>query len=96
MRMWKAALFAATLVVGGLASSRALADGCYNCGSGSANGCNQCRYGTSDTGDKRKECEKRGCKITGTSSCSSAANVKVCALDTHEAPTAVIAWCAPQ
>lgn len=51
------------------------ADGCYNCGSGSS--ANQCRYYGSDTSEQRKKCESMGCKITGTSSCSTAANVKV-------------------
>jgi hypothetical protein len=58
----------------------AFADGCYICASGSSNGCKQCRYGSSDTQAARKECEKKGCKIGGTASCSSAANVKVCAM----------------
>lgn len=48
---------------------------CANCASGSP--CQQCRMGK-DSSDARKRCEKMGCKITGTSSCSSAANVKVC------------------
>lgn len=51
------------------------ASGCYNCGSGSS--ANQCRYYGSDTSEQRKKCESMGCKITGTSSCSTAANVKV-------------------
>ena len=51
------------------------ASGCYNCGSGSSG--NQCRYYGSDTSEQRKKCESLGCKITGTSSCSTAANVKV-------------------
>lgn len=67
-------LFAALLV---FSPTMLSADGCYNCASGSSCG-NQCRYGSSDTFAKRKECEKKGCKITGTSSCSTAANVKVC------------------
>lgn len=49
--------------------------GCYNCGSGSS--ANQCRYYGNDTSEQRKKCESMGCKITGTSSCSTAANVKV-------------------
>jgi hypothetical protein len=49
--------------------------GCYNCASGSS--ANQCRYHGSDTSEQRKKCESMGCKITGTSSCSTAANVKV-------------------
>jgi hypothetical protein len=57
-------------------------DGCYICASGSTNGCQQCRYGSSDTQSARKDCEKKGCKIGGTTSCSSAANVKVCVMPT--------------
>ncbi len=50
---------------------------CYNCGSGSS--CDQCPSGSgNDTFDDRKACEKKGCKVTGTSSCSTAANVKKC------------------
>lgn len=52
-------------------------DGCYLCGSGSSDGIQQCRYYGSDTFDQRKKCESMGCKVTGTSSCSTAANVKV-------------------
>ncbi len=52
-------------------------DKCVNCSS-SSNGCQQCRLGGKDTSDARKRCEKMGCKITGTGSCSTAANVKVC------------------
>lgn len=54
------------------------ADRCYNCGSGSSNGCKQCVINGKDNNANRKACKKAGCKITGTSSCSSAANVKVC------------------
>ncbi len=50
-------------------------DGCYLCASGSS--ADQCRYYGSDTFDQRKKCESMGCKVTGTSSCSTAANVKV-------------------
>jgi hypothetical protein len=52
-------------------------DGCYNCGSGSKDGIQQCRYHGSDTYAQRNKCKAAGCKITGTSSCSTAANVKV-------------------
>jgi hypothetical protein len=52
-------------------------DGCYNCGSGSDNNIKQCKYHSSDTQSQRKNCRNSGCKISGTSSCSSAANVKV-------------------
>ncbi|TGL75650.1 hypothetical protein [Leptospira jelokensis] len=56
-------------------STAVFADDCFLCGSGSTNGCQQCR------GKDRKACEEKGCKISGTSSCSTAANVKVCKVD---------------
>lgn len=49
-------------------------DTCRLCGSGSTGACSgarQCR-GTS------QECRAKGCKDTGSSSCSTAANVKIC------------------
>ena len=52
-------------------------DGCYICGSGSSDGIQQCQYKGSDTFDQRKKCEANGCKVSGTTSCSTAANVKV-------------------
>ena len=67
--------------------SIAFADGCYICSSGSSNGCKQCRYAGSDTQSARKDCEKKGCKIGGTASCSSAANVKVCVAPASAGPT---------
>jgi hypothetical protein len=69
-----AALFLSSLA---LTPTPALAEGCYLCSSGGS--CNQCSYGDKDTADARKACEKKGCKITGTASCSKASNVKVCA-----------------
>lgn len=47
---------------------------CLMCGSGSTGACSGARQcvGT------RKACRAKGCKITGTSSCSTAANVKKC------------------
>ncbi|XDD45534.1 hypothetical protein AB3N60_12565 [Leptospira sp. WS39.C2] len=53
-------------------STAVFAEDCFLCGSGSTNGCQQCR------GKDRRACEDKGCKISGTSSCSTAANVKVC------------------
>jgi len=68
----------ATLAVLAIAMpATSFAGGCYLCGSGSSNGCQQCAY-SSDTGEARKACEAKGCKISGTASCSTAANVKVC------------------
>ncbi len=68
----------AGLFLGLLFSSAAFAgDGCYLCGSGSDNNIKQCKYHGSDTQGQRKNCKNSGCKISGTASCSSAANVKV-------------------
>lgn len=53
----------------------ALAAGCYICTSGSP--CQQCRYG-SDNQTERKRCRDAGCKIGGTKSCSTAANIRTC------------------
>ena len=54
-------------------------DGCYTCGSGSSEACKHyCRYGSSDTSAARKACEAKGCKISGTGSCPTAVNYKVC------------------
>ncbi len=62
-----------------LFSAPAMADLCFLCGSGSSNGCKQCKSRSGkDTSKDRKICKKLGCKVSGTSSCSSAANVKVC------------------
>src|SRR5687767_5444272 len=48
---------------------------CFNCNNKESkdkcSGADQCR-GTRD------ECQKAGCKITGTASCSTSANVKIC------------------
>ena len=62
-----------------LTSVPAAAALCFNCGSGSSNGCKQCRArGGKDTQKARKYCQSIGCKIVGYSSCSTASNVKVC------------------
>lgn len=61
------------------AAAPAMADGCYICGSGSSDACkNYCKYSGSDTSDARKRCEKAGCKVSGTASCPTAVNYKVC------------------
>ena len=75
-------------------AATAWADGCYMCGGSSS--CKQCSYGSKDTFDARKACEKKGCKISGTASCSTAANVKSCALPGPGPSTAAqdgIPWC---
>jgi len=56
----------------------ALADGCFICTRGSS--CGQyCRYSGKADWKNRKKCIKAGCKIGGTRSCPTAANVKICA-----------------
>lgn len=73
-RMVLAAAFALAAGIGFAAP--ALADGCYICTSGSP--CAQCRYSGSDSQGTRKRCRDAGCKIGGTKSCSTAANIKTC------------------
>jgi hypothetical protein len=55
-----------------------VAEDCFNCSKGDSTddckGFDQCR-GT------REHCRKIGCKIVGTASCSTAANVKICEWD---------------
>jgi hypothetical protein len=75
-------LMAIALVSGAGALTAARADGCYLCNSGSS--CDQCRYGSNDTQDARKACEARGCKVGGTTTCSSAVNVKVCKVEVRK------------
>lgn len=58
-----------------LGTTSLVAEDCFLCGNGSSNGCEQCR------GKDRKACEAKGCKISGTASCSTAANVKVCRVE---------------
>ena len=61
-----------------LSSLSAIAgDGCYICKSSSKDGIQQCKYHGSDTQSQRKNCKQAGCDIGGTTSCSSASNVKV-------------------
>ena len=57
----------------------AMAEDCFLCGADSTDGCDgakQCR-GTRD------HCRDIGCKISGTASCSEAANVKICSSATE-------------
>jgi hypothetical protein len=71
------ALAAALALLAALGTAPAArADGCYICTSGSP--CQQCRYTGSDTQAERKKCRDSGCKIGGTKSCSTAANIKTC------------------
>ncbi len=71
-----AVAFATNAFVAPLTASAS--EGCYICTSASSGGCQQCAYGSKDTQEARKACEKRGCKVGGTKSCSTAANAKTC------------------
>lgn len=78
-------IFGFYLFIGLVANSKIYADGCYTCGSGSSENCKHyCRYSGSDTFENRKKCEKAGCKISGTASCPTAANYKVCTVLTEQ------------
>lgn len=73
-----------------LSIGSARADGCYLCGSGSTPQCKDyCRYSGSDTFAARKECEKRGCKVSGTGSCPTAVNYKVCMVNVEDSDKTV-------
>ena len=50
---------------------------CYSCGTGSS--CKQCPSTSGkDTAKDRKICRERGCKVSGTTSCTTSSNVKIC------------------
>ena len=92
----------ALTAVSAAAPGVARADECYLCGSGSTANCKDyCRYGKTfreDTFEARKACEKRGCKVSGTGSCPTAANYKVCRVEPAQTPgtaVAAIDWCVP-
>lgn len=76
MRKWAHLSLLSALL---FAAIPAMASNCYICGSGSSDACkNYCKYSGSDTFEARKRCEKAGCKVTGTASCPTAVNYKVC------------------
>ena len=81
-----------------LSVSAAWADGCYSCGSGSADACKDyCRYAGQDTFAARSRCEKNGCKVSGPVSCPTATTYKVCLAPPVSGPPgtvwAAIPWC---
>jgi hypothetical protein len=83
-KLVRAAVAVLSLLALVLVATPAMADLCFNCGSGSSNGCKQCRSRSGkDTQQDRKICKDMGCKITGYGSCSTAANVKVCRAPTN-------------
>lgn len=68
------------LFVLGLAAP-AWAANCYICGAGSSDYCkNYCKYPDKDTFQNRKKCSDAGCKISGTATCPTAVNYKVCSV----------------
>lgn len=70
-------VFSTFMALSSIETARASSNLCFLCGSGSS--CQQCpSISGKDTQKDRKACESKGCKITGTSSCSSAANIKKC------------------
>jgi hypothetical protein len=70
-------LFSMFVYVYNMDSVTASSGFCFLCGSGSS--CEQCPSPSGkDTWDDRKACEKKGCKVSGTTSCSTAVNVKKC------------------
>ena len=86
-----------------MTAATAQADGCYICGGGSSAACKDyCRYSGQDTFAARKSCESKGCKVSGTTSCPTAVNYKVCLAPAPSPSTpsaagpavAAIAWCA--
>lgn len=83
--------FASLALLAVAATSRtASADGCYICASGSSATCRDyCRYTGAETWENRRRCEQRGCRIGGTASCPTAANMRVCVAPARHAPIAV-------
>jgi len=88
MKLFSALLFSALFAF----PLQALAKDCLLCSSSSSNGCQQCDAGGTDS-KARSACEKAGCKVTGTGSCSTAANVKVCKADAELPTPEPVLWC---
>lgn len=66
----------------------AWASNCYICGAGSSESCkNYCQYEGPDTQKSRKRCTDAGCKVSGTASCPTAVNYKVCFVGGLEQPS---------
>lgn len=80
MKLIASASLALALALGFATPPAAASEGCYVCKSGSTVGCQQCAYGSKDTSEARKACEKRGCKISGTKPCATSSDTKTCAL----------------
>ena len=70
MKLFAFATLALALALGFTTPPAAASEGCYVCKSGSTGGCQQCPYGSKDSQEARKACEKRGCKIAGTKPCA--------------------------
>ena len=70
-------IFSMIMVLSSVKSLDASSGLCFLCGSGSS--CEQCPSPSgNDTQNDRKACENKGCKISGYTSCSGAANIKYC------------------
>lgn len=71
------------------------ASGCYICVGGSKPSCpHYCAYSGADTFDTRHQCEHKGCRIGGTTSCPNAGtNVHICQA---QAVPERIPWCAAE
>jgi hypothetical protein len=87
----------------GLYSSLARAEGCYTCGGGSSDHCRDyCHYHGQDTFAARRECEKKGCKVSGAAACPQPGPNKAICLAPPPANTpggdshlvATVPWCA--
>ncbi len=90
MRTFRLLLASLAMLGVGAVSRTASADGCYICARGSSAACRDyCHYSGSDTYANRHSCEARGCRIGGTASCPSAANLRVCMAPVRSAPLAV-------
>jgi len=89
MKLFASTTLALALALGFTTPPAAASEGCYVCKSGSTGGCQQCAYGSKDTSEARKACEKRGCKIGGTKPCATSSGTKTCALP--ESPTLLTA-----
>lgn len=100
-RSWSFAVaLALGLALPAVLPQSARADGCYICGGGSSDACKDkeyCQYSGSDTFGARKNCEKKGCRITGSGPCPGAGG-KICMAPSGRGRDSgggeTIAWCA--
>jgi hypothetical protein len=94
---------ALALVAGAALAPAARAEGCYSCGDGSKAHCRDyCRYHGRDTYAARRECENKGCRVSGPTDCPQPGqNKAIClvpasAITTYESHlVASVPWYAP-